>query len=413
MITETSRHNPASKRLLIAALIALGLLALFASTGNASGPRPSPTARASVIGGEAAAPGTFPWMAWVLDVSGNEGGQCSGTVIAPNLVLTAGHCAIDVATGATREAAGYRVVTGNVDWASPERQVSKVSRVLIFPHYRITGSSTGWGDAALLELSTPTTAPVIPLASSTNVKRLRAGTHALIAGWGETYYGEDELLKQLMWAKATVQGGRCYGTHFRADAQICVSHPPGVASGACFGDSGGPLLAAGPRGQGLVEIGLAHVVFGPCSTKHPNIYTRADLISPWVDRWIAALDPLRATRRRKEPSVSVLDNPLAEGDARQTLLEALGKPFKRRFGYDISCGPINSKKRRCVANWYFRAKFYYGSVIVHVLGGSETSWHARYATEWVADHCWFHTDREHCTVHKLNGSRTAASYPSP
>ena len=48
---------------------------------------------------------------------GNEGGQCSGTVVAPNLVLTAGHCAEDMQTGVVNEASGYRVTTGNVDWA--------------------------------------------------------------------------------------------------------------------------------------------------------------------------------------------------------------------------------------------------------------------------------------------------------
>ena len=258
-------------------------------------------------------------------------------------------------------------------------------------------------------LSTPTTAPAIPLATSANAERLRAGTHALIAGWGETEYGQTQLTGELMWARSTVRGSRCNGTHLRADAQICVAHPPGVASGDCFGDSGGPLLAAGPRGQGLVEIGLSHQLFGHCSTKFPDIYTRADLISPWVDRWIAAVDPPQATRRRRKPSVPVLDNPLAEGDTRQTLLEVLGKPFKRRFGYHIFCRPIDSIKQRCVTYWFFRAKLYYGSVIVHALGGSETSWEARHAIQWVTDRCYFHTEGEHCRFHKLSGSKTTAS----
>ena len=213
------------------------------------------------------------------------------------------------------------------------------------PPLHADGLFAGWGDAALLVLSTPTTAPAIPLATSANAERLRAGTHALIAGWGETEYGQEQLTGELKWAKSLVKGGhQCEGSHFNMEAQICVTHPPGVASGACFGDSGGPLLAAGPRNQGLVEIGLSHALFNHCSTKHPDIYTRADLISPWVDRWIAAVDPPQATRRRRKPSVPVLDNPLAEGDTRQTLLEALGKPFKRRFGYHIFCRPINPIK---------------------------------------------------------------------
>ncbi len=144
-------------------------------------------------------------------------------------------------------------------------------------------------------------------------------------------------------------------------------------------------------------------------TRGSDLFTRADLISPWLNRWIAALDPPPLTRPRSEPLVPALDNPLAEIDTRQALREGLGIPFKRRFGYHIFCRPIDSFKQRCVTYWFFRAKLYYGSVIVHLLDGSETSWDARYATEWVTDHCYFHTDREHCSFHKLDGSRTVVS----
>jgi hypothetical protein len=192
--------------------------------------------------------------------------------------------------------------------------------------------------------------------------------------------------------------------------QVCTLDPPTFASGTCLGDSGGPLLAAGPGGYGLVEIGITNSGFERCTTNLPSIYTRADLISPWVDRWIAALDPPPSARPRRTPSVAALDNPMAEIDTRQVLFEALGEPFKRRWGYEISCRPIDSTKRGCVTFWYFRAKLYYGTAIVHLLGRNEPTWTARYTISWVTDHCYFHTDREHCRVHKLSGSRTTASY---
>ena len=46
-------------------------------------------------------------MAYVLDVRGNEVGQCSGTVVAPNLILTAGHCAEDMQTGVVERSLGF------------------------------------------------------------------------------------------------------------------------------------------------------------------------------------------------------------------------------------------------------------------------------------------------------------------
>ena len=120
---------PAASRWGIGARVVLAcavLVAMVAAPSVAGASRRAPraprrdSAHAAVIGGQPAEPGTFPWMAYVLDFRGNEVGQCSGTVVAPNLVLTAGHCAEDVQTGVVNEASGYRVLTGNVNWAAPE-----------------------------------------------------------------------------------------------------------------------------------------------------------------------------------------------------------------------------------------------------------------------------------------------------
>ena len=77
----------------IAALAALIVLPPVAGAQKNEAARSvrRPSAHAAVIGGQPAAPGTFPWMAYVLDLRGSNIGQCSGTVVAPNLVLTAGH----------------------------------------------------------------------------------------------------------------------------------------------------------------------------------------------------------------------------------------------------------------------------------------------------------------------------------
>ena len=111
---------------------------------------------------------------------------CSGTVVSPRLVLTAGHCAFNTATGTEDQPAGYAVVTGSLgSRTSPARQVSAVTRTILNPAYN---AATGDGDAALLVLGTPTTTPPVPLADpSADLSLVNAGASAQIAGWGRRW----------------------------------------------------------------------------------------------------------------------------------------------------------------------------------------------------------------------------------
>lgn len=244
-------------------------------------------ARVAVIGGQPAEPGTFPWVAYVLDFRGNEVGQCSGTVLAPNLVLTAGHCAENMQTGVVNDASGYQVTTGNVDWAAPEtdKQVSGVTRVIPCPCF---DRHTLVGDVALLQLSTPTTAPAVTLASNPP-----GGTAALLAGWGRTSYQQDGSVERLRWAQTMVQSpGSCEreASPFGPGSELCTIDPPDRQTGVCEGDSGGPLLVAEPSAAGgMVQIGVASHGYGECATTRPSVFTRVDAISAWVRGWVQAL----------------------------------------------------------------------------------------------------------------------------
>ncbi len=270
---------------MFAALLSCALPASSFATRPPAQARQHRPARAqeAIIGGAAARGSEFASVAEVFDLHGAQATECTGTVVAPSLILTAGHCAEDIDTGAIYKASGFRVLTGGID--GNEKQVSTVSAVIVYEGFV---RKTDEGDAALLVLSTPTAAPPVGLAGSSAASPA-PGAAAMIAGWGETHYQQRLLTGELQFADTVVQSERwCKRSAppFYSGAELCTIDAPSYATGACFGDSGGPLLAQ--AGTGLVQIGIAVHVYGRCSTRRPSVFTSVSRIAPWVDAWIDA-----------------------------------------------------------------------------------------------------------------------------
>jgi secreted trypsin-like serine protease len=249
--------------------------------------RPASFAHESIIGGTVAQVGAFPSLAYIVDFQGQFAYQCTGTVIAPSLILTAGHCAENMQTGVANSPSGYRVVTGAIDPLLPGEPVSTVLGVIVYPGLV---RNVDEGDVALLVLSAPTTAPPIGLANTSTAKRLVAGATATIVGWGKTAYDQTTLTEQLQSAATVVQRRkwcRRNAPPFYPRSEICTITAPSYSTGVCEGDSGGPLLALGPSGE-AVEVGVADHVYGRCSTRRPSVFASVGSISSWIHTWIEA-----------------------------------------------------------------------------------------------------------------------------
>jgi secreted trypsin-like serine protease len=281
-----SRSKPtATWSALGALLVSLAL----AAPGQASG-----GAQASIVGGTAAASEEWPWAAFVLAANAKgEGFTCTGTVVAPTLILTAAHCVQDIVTGKKTPIGQYAVVTGSPDVRDPTlRQLSTVSRTILYPNFN---RFKVHGDAALLVLTTPTTAPAVALAGPTDAGLLAASTPTWIAGWGLS--GPLKNLKRtpvLRRASTYVQRrlycrnhARVYYPFFNYSSQLCTITPPGFSIGTCHGDSGGPALTFREDGT-PVQIGITSLGAGDCDTHLPDIFTRIDRIYAWITEQIAA-----------------------------------------------------------------------------------------------------------------------------
>lgn len=372
--------------------------------------RTQPRSSTSIVGGQAAAQGTWPFMAFVahFDGSGNPQFACSGTVISPNLVLTAGHCGIDESTGAPLDPSGYRVVTASLDWTdTSRRQVSAVSRLAVYPSY---DPGTKDSDAALLVLSTPTSAPAIRLAGGADQSLIAAGKSAFIAGWGLTSSGSPPP-QGLRWAPTVIQNAQWCGQHisiFDSATELCTFDYPYDSTGACSGDSGGPLVAGASDGT-PVEVGITS--FGPvgCDTTFPNAFTRTDRIASWAAAWIAAAasgstPPASAVAQPRLPTMTLRQ---ARSYTHQTLAGAFHRRFKSGHRYSAHCHRGSSVRFQCNVAWYYGPNDYFGRVTVYFVSGSASGvkWTNRYLIRWVNDRCYFHSGhRARCRRRTARGS---------
>jgi trypsin len=271
-------------RATLAALVGVCLLsACGAGHHGASGSGGGETAasRQRILGGTTASHGRFPWLAFVLDARSGTRGLCTGTVVAPSLVLTAGHCVVNRATGAVEPISGFRVATGEMGAQPSRAAVSQVSEVLVYPGYPETSHT----DAALLVLSTPTTAPPVKLATQSPSS---SRTHATIVGWR---LGERRLLPTgVLMASTTIQPQKACEQYRGLDprSEICAETAPGAPeTGACPGESGGPIVTESPGHGGTVEVGVVRAILSKGSRcADLTLATRVPAISSWVRRWV-------------------------------------------------------------------------------------------------------------------------------
>jgi trypsin len=435
--TTTSAHVPWARRISAAPTERLAQIRATAPRVSARAHRhvfpPQPLGghrRARIIGGYGAVQSDWPFMAFIVyfDPAGHPVFNCTGTVVAPNVVLTAGHCGVDDITGAPLDPSGFAVVTGSVDWTnSAQRQLSPVSRVIVDPAWN---QITDTFDASLLVLSKPTTAPAIPLATDANANLEQPRTPAYIAGWG--YTSTTSLPALLQWAPTVVQGGGyCsqFDPYFDSSSELCAVNPPAYLTGTCNGDSGGPLAAYNAAHQ-LVEIGITTHGPADCDTYTADDFTAAIPLSSWVTGWIQAVAPPpppppapapaapaptapaapaapAAPQQPAAPSLPTLTFPDAREDVRETVAGALGHRANPEHNYKARCSRSSASHIRCAVSFWNGPNDYYGTVTVYYVFGAfdQVRWTDSYTLHWVNDRCYYHSGHPtHCAIHSRHGT---------
>lgn len=391
-------------------LAALCVAALPASAGAAGGPQ------TGVINGLEAGQGTFPYMAFVLYEASGEGSLCSGTVVSSNVVLTAAHCVLNASRSAIRNPADFAVVTGNVNWTSPERTVSAVSRIAVAPNlaYLVPSYDIIRGDAAVLQLSQPISAPAVRLATS---RVWGPGSGAVMVGWGLTQVSQPSPAT-LHFGETVIQGTEyCHSedAYYETAQLICALDYPSEEWTTCHGDSGGPLLMVAPGTTNeALEIGITSFGQAGCSTEDAAYFTNVVAIASWVKGKIAeyaprvpapALAPAPPTTTASAPTFPRLTRGAAQRYTTESLSEGMPSRFRGRRGYRNSCKEVNKTKQKCFATWYQGETDYWGYVtIYYLLEAGKVVWDDHYTMKAVNDYCYYRSGhRASCPIRTFQG----------
>jgi len=236
-----------------------------------------------IIEGTDAPRGRYKYSVALRQTKGRRFQVCAGTLIAPDIVMTAAHC--DQGVFNLLEA----VVNPYFTNAPADAEIKRLLAQRKHPEY---GVGANWAnDVMLLKLESPSQQPWIRL--NTNPLQPIPGIPMSVIGWGTR-----EIKAKNYPGVLQEQGGIKSITNevcnsFYQDENLpvledmlCVTNDT-----SCQGDSGGPLIIKGGQ-SGDVQVGIVSWAIGCGDTVFPGVHSRISHLFGWIERTVCEMSNL-------------------------------------------------------------------------------------------------------------------------
>src|SRR4051795_12593781 len=247
---------------------------------------PAQSAQA-IVGGHDVPAGKYPYVASItIDFAFG----CTGTLVTPTIIVTAGHCS-SLTPGLASVPVGQpgQLIQVSVGSNKPDGgQHPAVKRTIVNPNYNILNGDSY--DVSLLELATPVNLPTVKVAGAGETGLWAPGTTATIAGFGVTSEGGNapSVMQEAQVPITTdAYASNAYGSSFDPKTMLAAGYPQG-GTAPSQGASGGPLLVPAPT-AGLRLAGDTSWGDGCAEPGKPGVYGRIGDTA--LRTWIAANAP--------------------------------------------------------------------------------------------------------------------------
>ncbi|XP_064616980.1 elastase-1-like [Liolophura sinensis] len=240
-----------------------------------------------IVGGTPAFEGEWPWQILLKGrINGTHETQCGGVLVEKRWVMTAAHC---VFRTALHSIDAWTIVLGEhaTTYSSGREKVVRPSRIIRHTGYQPRGGFPD--DIALMELPEGVYIEkrfIMPVCLPPRDFVIPEGSPCWITGWGNTDaqgHGSEVLnsLSVTVWSQKQCQ--MAWGEHITTQ-HICVGTGD---TGACAGDSGGPLSCE-VNGR-FVVAGIASWGVPGCRTPgYPDVYTNVTAYMSWIRNHVIA-----------------------------------------------------------------------------------------------------------------------------